>query len=204
LPGIAVVPVQSPHVGFLAVRSNRLVRVKVQHTYRKAKSCALYTLPRAESSGPECTARINAGKTEEAKKIKADMELFENEHLPGRKHVAAGVIWIGSQYEGNGAIQFLFRVMELHGSRFKARMERNFSVGGHPMFNVDCRLDGILIEVTRKSSVQGGMALAKCNGILLGQTLLLQLTTLQETTVRRKQRVITSNTSFAVLRMQKK
>jgi hypothetical protein len=72
------------------------------------------------------------------------------------------------------------------------------------MFNVDCRLDGILIEVARKSSVQGGMALAKCNGILLGQTLLLQLTRLQETTVRRKQRVITSNTSFAVLRMQKK
>src|SRR5579871_2061613 len=27
-------------------------------TYRKAKSCALYTLPRAESTGPECTARM--------------------------------------------------------------------------------------------------------------------------------------------------
>ncbi len=150
------------------------------------------------------TARIKAGKTEEAKKIKADMELFENENLPGRKHVAAGVIWIGSQHEGNGAIQVSFRVTELHGSLFKARMERNISVGGHPIFNLDCRLDGILIEVTHKSSVHGSMALEECKGILLGQTLILQLTTLQETTVPRKQRVITRNTSFAVLRMPKK
>ncbi|HLJ95854.1 MAG TPA: hypothetical protein VKU02_21940 [Gemmataceae bacterium] len=151
------------------------------------------------------TACINAGKTEEAKKIKADMELFEIENLPGRKHVAAGVIWIGSQHEGNGAIQFLFRVTELHGSLFKARMERNISVGGHPIFNLDCQLDGILIKVTNITPMQGSIPLKECRGILLGQTLLLQLTTLQETTVpRSKQRITTRNISFAVLRMQKK
>jgi hypothetical protein len=149
-------------------------------------------------------ARMKAGKNDAANKIRADMEQFENEHLPGRKHVAAGVMWIGSQRDSNGAIQFRFQVTELHGSLFKARMERNIYVGGHPIFNLDCQLDGILIKVTNMTPVQGSIPLKECKGILLGQMLILQLTTLHETTVAPKQRVITSNTSFAVLRILKK
>jgi hypothetical protein len=54
------------------------------------------------------TARINAGKTEEAKKIKADMELFENEHLPGRKHVAAGGSGLARSTRGTARSSFSF------------------------------------------------------------------------------------------------
>jgi hypothetical protein len=137
-------------------------------------------------------AYIKAGKTDEAEKIKADKEKFDDEHLPGRKHFTGGAAWNGTQYEGTNGTLFRFQVTELQGSLFKARVEKNLQVGGHPIFDVGGSLDGILIQCKSLIPVQGNVRLAQCNGIVLGQTILLELTT-----VPPKGR---ATTSYAVLR----
>jgi hypothetical protein len=138
------------------------------------------------------TACLNAGKIDQAKQLKADKEQFENEHLLGRKHFAVGATWTGPQFEGGNAILSRFQVTELRGSVFKGRLERHIHVAGHPIFDVSGLVDGIQLEFTRLVAVQGGIALKKCQGFVLGQTLILQLTTVSRKGI--------PTTSLAVLR----
>lgn len=124
-------------------------------------------------------ACIKAGKTDQAENIKSDKEKFDNEHLPGRKHFRAGAVWHGTQYDGTSGTLFHFRVIELQGSVFKARIEKNVQVGGHPIIDVRGTLDGILVDCKNLTPVQGSLPLARCEGIVLGQTLILRLVTAQ-------------------------
>jgi hypothetical protein len=122
-------------------------------------------------------ACLNAGRIDQAKKTKADKEQFDNDHLPGRKQFAGGAAWTGSQFEGGNGILSRFQVTELRGTLFKGRLERNIQVGGHPIFDVAGRLDGIFLEFTRLVPVQGSIGLTECKGIVLGQTMILRLIT---------------------------
>jgi hypothetical protein len=137
-------------------------------------------------------AYIKVGKTDQAENIKADKDKFDQEHLPGRKHFTAGAEWTGTQYEGTNGTLFRFRIVELQGSVFKVRVEKNFTVGGHPIFEVSGSLDGILVRCARAAPIQGNVQLSACEGVVLGQTLILRLITVSRKGL--------ATTSFAVLR----
>jgi hypothetical protein len=133
------------------------------------------------------SACIKAGKVDQAELIKSDKEKFDNEHTPGRKNFVAGATWNGTQYEGTSGSRFLFRVTELQGNVFKARVEKNAQAA-----DISGSLDGILVQSASLTPVQGSVPFARCEGVVLGQTLILQLVT--------PQRKGLPTISFAVLR----
>jgi hypothetical protein len=139
------------------------------------------------------SACIRDGDRKRAEKIKADKEKFDDEHFPGRKHFAAGAQFAGSRYTGTSAALFRFGVSELRGGVFKARAEQNLQVGGHPISDIGGSLDGIHVTCNSLKNIQGGMSLARCEGVLLGETLILELITVAPRTGQ-------ATKSYAVLR----
>jgi hypothetical protein len=122
-------------------------------------------------------ACLKAGQEDRAQQLKADKETFDSEHLPGRKHFAAGAFWTGSRYDEGKAILFNFRVTQLTGSVFKARAEQDMQFAGHPVFDLGGSLDGIAIQCNSLNSVQGNLQMARCEGVVIGESMLLQVVT---------------------------
>jgi hypothetical protein len=118
---------------------------------------------------------LRDGNPARAEQVRADKEKFDDEHFPGRKQFVAGAVFEGSRYTGLSATRFRVRVMELDGGVFKAHAEQDIRRAGHPEFDISGSLDGIHVTCGGMKNTEGSARLAKCEGVVLGETLILEL-----------------------------
>lgn len=146
---------------------------------------------------------IKDGDTAQAQRIQADKEKFDDKHMPGRQYFVSGANYEGTQRHGTSSTLFRFRVKELKGGRFTAFAERDLQSPGHPMFKINGSLDGIHVHCTGLKNVVGNVKLDSCEGVVLGETLLLKFSTSWLKTVGKgkgTRQTIETAQSIAVLR----
>jgi hypothetical protein len=121
---------------------------------------------------------IQNGELNLAKKLKADKEKFDDMHLPGRSSFTGGAHYRGTRYINGAGKLYSFYVKDVQGGVFNARAEQDMQFAGHPIVDVSGSLDGIHVQCGRPKVIQGGPAgAARVEGVVLGKTMILEITT---------------------------
>jgi hypothetical protein len=118
---------------------------------------------------------IQNGQLDLAQRVRADQEQFDGARLAGRGQLVGGSVYAGSRHQGTSAILFQLHVKHVAGSVFKARVTQS---SGTTIFDIDGTIDGLCVKFNHATAVKGQVHLARCEGVLLGDTLILQLTTM--------------------------
>lgn len=122
-------------------------------------------------------ACLKAKDTSKAATVLADREQFEKDNLPGRAGFAGGSKWQGTLYTGAAALPCRLDVTDVKDGQYKAELHYNLTSSGHPIFDVGGPVQGLRTEVKKATVKQGKLRLDRADGVLLGETLLVQLTT---------------------------
>lgn len=119
---------------------------------------------------------IKDGDTKRAQDIKDAKEKFDNQQLPGRRYFAPRANYLGTRYTGTSATPFHFHVFQAPGGQLKARAEQDVQFAGHPVYDMNVSLDGVHVACAGLKNIQGNTTnLVSCDGVVLGETLILKL-----------------------------
>jgi hypothetical protein len=130
--------------------------------------------PLAEKYEQLITAATRRKDMKIADELLTAKQKFDTANLPGRREFAAGTVWEGQRHGLAATVPFRLAIRDLTGSVFRGRVEVNFHVTGHPIFEIRGTIDGTRLQLTSTEQLQGRREQVSFDGVTLGKTILLE------------------------------